>query len=148
MTKPNHQIDCFELLEEFACEASQTLDVEASLDALLGEDFDNIAVMRERRRSPRYPFKTTQMYAEYDGENMPPTARFRHATFHNISSTGIAFMLTSKPTHARFLLAIGIAPFRFFEAELVHVREIPIDGKMTYQLGCRLVRRIYPHKPG
>ncbi|MCC9605819.1 hypothetical protein LOC68_21025 [Blastopirellula sp. JC732] len=146
MNKPN-QLECFQLLEEFADEASQTLDVEASLDALLGDDFDDVEVMRERRRSPRHPFQTTQMYAEYDGENLPPTARFRHAKFYDISSTGISFMLPSKPTHARFILAIGIAPFRFFEAELVHVREMQCDGTVCYQLGCRLVRRITPNKP-
>lgn len=146
MNKPS-QIDCFELFEEFAAEASQSLDVEASLDALLDEDYDQVEVMRERRRSPRHPFKTLQMYAEYDGENMPPTARFQHAKFHDISSTGISFVLPNKPTHARFILAIGIAPFRFFEAELVHVREISSNGEITYQLGCRLVRRITPNKP-
>ncbi|EAQ81871.1 hypothetical protein [Blastopirellula marina] len=146
MTKPS-QLECFELLEEFANEAAQTLDVEASLDELLGEDFDDIEVMRERRRSPRHAFQTIQMYAEYDGENMPPTSRFRHASFHDISSTGISFVLPNKPTHARFILAIGIAPFRFFEAELVHVREMESEGRMSYQLGCRLVRRITPHKP-
>ncbi|TWT39285.1 PilZ domain-containing protein [Blastopirellula retiformator] len=141
MNKPT-QLECFELFEEFADEAAHALDVEASLDALLGHD---VEVMRERRRSPRHPFQTTQMYAEYDGENMPPTSRFRLATFHDISSTGIAFVLPIKPTHARFILAIGTVPFRFFEAELVHVREMVANGQVSYQLGCRLVRRILPH---
>ncbi|PQO47289.1 hypothetical protein [Blastopirellula marina] len=146
MNKPS-QLDCFELLEEFAIEASQTLDVDASFEELLGEDVDHVEVKRERRRSPRHPFNTLQMYAEYDGENMPPTARFQHAKFQDISSTGISFVLPNKPTHARFILAIGIVPFRFFEAELVHVREVSIDGGVAYQLGCRLVRRITPNKP-
>jgi hypothetical protein len=114
----------------------------------------------ERRGSERYPFRFVQQVAAYDGQDSLAELRFFPVQCHDISRSGLGFMLPGPIGFKRVVVELGDAgQGLYFEGEMVNQRPVndsPIDnvddilaalglgsaspGAML--VGCRLVGKL------
>jgi len=97
---------------------------------------------QERRDGPRHDYRHVQLIAPYDGETLPTQAEFRLMPCQDISTNGLSFLVSERPGHSCFVVALGNVPFTFVEAEVKNVRDVEEDGQQCFRVGCRFVRRI------
>lgn len=95
-----------------------------------------------RRTTHRKTFYCWQMMAWYDGKRAPQQTDFHLIECRDLSPSGFSFFSDKKPCQERMIIAIGSAPFAFFEA--VTVRCEPAVGERTkgFIVGCRFEKRL------
>lgn len=96
---------------------------------------------RERRRGDRLAYDCRQLLAWFDGERPPKQAEFQFVRCRDLSPRGFAFYSDAPPRKVRMIIALGAAPFTFFEAETVRCETQHGERGTRYLIGCRFVRR-------
>lgn len=97
---------------------------------------------KERRTSVRRKYVCLQLVADYDGRKMPAQKDFEAIIFQDISAGGVSFLSQMKPRRQQLVIALGRAPFSFWIVEVVFARRRDDLPGHTYQVGCRLLRRL------
>lgn len=100
----------------------------------------------ERRRTSRRSYSHWQIMASFDGKKEPPQSDFRLVLCHDVSPTGFSFFCEKPPRQKRLIIALGTAPFTFFEAEIVRREQQLNDPAAGWLLGCRFLRRLSPEE--
>jgi hypothetical protein len=96
----------------------------------------------ERRRGNRRTYSCWQLLAWNDGKRPSPQADFHLVQCHDLSPQGFAFFSDSLPRRKQLIIALGNAPFVFFEAEVVRQESARRERVNGYLLGCRFVQRL------
>jgi hypothetical protein len=96
----------------------------------------------ELRRSKRRAFPFRQRVAFGVWDETPPEEAFLDVTFHDVSASGCSFTVEARPTEQRLLAQLGTeSHILFVQAEVVHCTLKTLDGKETYLIGCRFLKR-------
>ena len=111
-----------------------------SIASLIREQ--NQATTRNRRGNDRHAYPCVQLLAAFDGTRLPSQAEFRQVLCHDLSPQGFSFLSDCRPEASHVVVALGQVPFRFFVAEVMHVRPTETEQGHDYLIGCRFVRRL------
>ncbi len=95
----------------------------------------------ESRKANRRPYHCPQLLAPLKGRTPPAQADFALVQCRDISPNGFAYFTERQPTAKHVVVALGLAPFSFFVAEIVRVQpSATVDGPML--VGCRFLHRL------
>lgn len=117
------------------------------LNVLEHVGFSHCRKMDDRRRTERFPFNqpvhVVACEAEPDGGLFDLLNRMTAVPAHDISQSGIAFYLPSKPTSSTYLVRLGEIP----SAMLILVRVARTQEgywlrQRQFRVGCEFIRRI------
>lgn len=94
----------------------------------------------DRRKNNRRTYNQWQFMANFDGKRAPRQTDFRLVLCHDLSPTGFSFYCDKPMRQKKLVIALGTAPFTFFEAEVVRSEWEDADSEAGWLLGCRFVR--------
>ena len=100
------------------------------------------AATDERRDHDRRPYTCLQLVAPYVPGKPLPVGDFDKRMFDDLSETGFSYFAPQPPETRQVVVALGVAPFTFFTAEVVN-RDL-VDGPegRQYRIGCRITGRL------
>ena len=96
----------------------------------------------ERRDEARRPYECRQLLAPFDGRRVPIQSDFSQVQCLDLTSQGFAFLADERPDFPHVIVALGPVPFKFFVAEIRHVRAADSGAESGYLVGCQFVRRL------
>jgi len=94
------------------------------------------------RRAERHQYSTAGLAAPcFDGE-LPTASMFHEVRFHDLSISGVSFIVRIPPTFKQVVVRVGQPPDdNCLLADVVRWR--PVDDQMTeYLVGCRFVSKV------
>lgn len=98
-------------------------------------------------RAARQEVVAQQWIAPYNGREFPREDSFREALCLNISSTGIAMVLTVRPDWKNAVIGLNLgAQVKYMLATVVRKTPIQFDGRSHYVVGLRFDGPIEPPK--
>ncbi|QDU93021.1 hypothetical protein [Lignipirellula cremea] len=113
------------------------------IHSLLQEE-QQLGIPENRRVEVRRHYNRVTLLAPYDGENLPQAADFAPRLCHDLSSQGFSFVSTERPETSLVVVALGVAPFKFFAAEIRNVRQLIRDSQVYHYIGCQIRNRLRP----
>lgn len=120
------------------------LDAGATLFSLIHsllEEQESLVTV-ERRKGDRHAYTCSQLMAPYDGWTLPKQADFRLMPCQDISPTGFSFLSQERPEYEHLVIALGTVPFKFFSAQVMHVKFADSSAAGLYVVGCRFLHRL------
>lgn len=103
----------------------------------------NAASERDRRRANRYAYGCPQAMAFDNGLGVPPDELFVKVHCRDLSNTGVALLLDEPPLGSNIILRFCIDGARFLvRAEIMHCRDVELDGWRGYLAGCQFGEEI------
>lgn len=96
----------------------------------------------ERRDGPRRDYACVQLVAPYDGFRLPSQEEFARVNCRNVSPRGLSFISDQPPRFEKVVVALGVAPFTFFVADVMWVQAENAGTAWHYLVGCRFVERL------
>ena len=107
------------------------------------EDASTLASERDRRRANRYAYGCPQAVAFDNGLGVPPDELFVKVHCRDLSDTGVALLLDEPPLGSNIILRFCIDGARFLvRAQIMHCRNVEIDGVRGYLAGCQFGEEI------
>jgi hypothetical protein len=97
----------------------------------------------ETRSGPRRAYNCAQLLAPLKGRNPPSQPDFSLVQCRDISPGGFAYFAESRPTHDQGVVALGLAPFSFFVAQIVRI-EVGNESTDPILVGCKFLHRLEP----
>lgn len=95
----------------------------------------------ESRKAKRRPYHCAQLLAPLKGKNPPAQTDFTLVQCRDISPHGFSYYSHTRPTTSRVVVALGLAPFSFFVAEIVRIQR-PESGEGPMLVGCQFLHRL------
>jgi hypothetical protein len=99
---------------------------------------------RESRSARRRPYECAQLVAPMIGDNPPAQGAFTLVQCRDISPGGFSYFADEHPKHDRVVIALGLAPFSFFIAEIVRVEQPERTTDWRWLVGCQILQRLEP----
>lgn len=96
----------------------------------------------ETRSGPRRAYHCAQLLAPLKANHPPSQTDFQLVQCRDISPSGFAYVTEVRPTHERLVVALGLAPFSFFVAEIVRLDKADDTGSGKLLVGCRFLHRL------
>ena len=82
----------------------------------------------DRRKRDRQPLDAVQRIAPWNGSAVPDEADFFEVMCRDVSSTGISFLLSTRPSFESFVIALGSSSnLTLVAAEVVHCMDVLVD---------------------
>lgn len=97
---------------------------------------------RDRRGMGRKGYHCWQLVAWYDGKRLPQQMDFQLVQCRDLSPQGFSFYQSTLPRCRRLVIALGPAPFQFFEADLVRREPARAEREAGWIMGCRFARQL------
>jgi hypothetical protein len=100
--------------------------------------------------SQRYPYRCLQWMGRCGGgERLPAAEDFEQVMCLDLSRNGVSFFADDVQIGSLVVIGIGSGDDLMYAiAEVMHRRVERVDGRLTYLVGCRFVRRLTPHADG
>jgi len=93
----------------------------------------------ERRRAERFAYNVVQSMAPFDGTNLPKKVAFCQVYIHDLSTTGISFLLPQPPDFEYVVVALGKSPtITYLTARVVNHR----PAKKGVFVGCAFLAKV------
>jgi len=97
---------------------------------------------KDRRAVQRRKYSFVQAIAPFDGVELPKRTMFCPIRFHDLSTTGVSFVLPVPPPFEYLVVALGKPPQLLYLAARV-VRSIRcFQSRGDFLVGCRFVRKV------
>jgi hypothetical protein len=97
----------------------------------------------DRRQGNRQAFHCVQLIAPYQPGHLPTATEFRHVQCQDISPGGMAYYDDEAPQPKQQLLVmLGVPPFTIVTAEVAHFKQVFLDNRPEYLIGCRFTGRL------
>lgn len=97
---------------------------------------------QDRRTDKRRPYRCKQLVAAYDRERLPTPSDFKLVACEDISERGLAFFERHEPSYSHIVVALGVVPFTFLTAEVMHHKPVRRGSDVQFLVGCRFSSRI------
>ncbi len=110
--------------------------------AAVGNPTGGILPRFETRSGRRRPYHCAQLLAPLKGRTSPAQTDFALVQCRDISPGGFSYFTESRPKSDKVVVALGLAPFSFFVAQIVRIHP-PADGQEGPLLvGCKFLHRL------
>jgi len=96
----------------------------------------------DARKTRRRPYQCSQLLAPYHGDNPPAQSEFKLVRCRDLSPGGFAFYTNQHPTTPQVVIALGLAPFSFFVAQILRVQESEPGSGAVLLVGCKFLYRL------
>ena len=112
--------------------------------AMAGAAAGSPAPRVDSRTARRRPYHCAQLIAPLRGPTPPAQGDFELVQCRDISPGGFAYFTDQRPLAERVVVALGLAPFTFFVAQIVRVQEAEPGSEAALLVGCRFLHRLEP----
>lgn len=98
----------------------------------------------ETRTGRRRPYQCAQLLAPLKGRTPPAQTDFQLVQCCDISPGGFSYYAETRPKSDQVVIALGLAPFAFFVAQIVRVQHPEESGDGRLLVGCKFLHRLEP----
>lgn len=99
------------------------------------------ASREDARQSRRRPYQCSQLLAPLRGD-APAQAEFRMVRCRDLSPGGFAYYANERPPSPQVVIALGLAPFSFFVAQVLRVQAAEPEAGADFLIGCKFLYRL------
>ena len=98
----------------------------------------------DSRSARRRAYHCTQLLAPLRGHASPAQADFALVQCRDIAPGGFSYFTNERPVTERVVIALGLAPFSFFVAQIVRIQEAEPGAEAALLIGCKFLHRLGP----
>ena len=97
---------------------------------------------RDQRICNRHPFTCDQYVAPFRDGRMPSSQDFDRVQFQDLSPSGFSFYSPHEFDCEYLVAALGVAPYLYVSAAIVHTWPELVKGQQLFFIGCRILSRL------